>query len=41
MAFKFKYDSVMKQDIISYMSTVEDTGLNACLLRILEDKTFE
>ncbi len=23
--FKFKYDSVMKQDIISYMFTVEDT----------------
>ncbi len=39
MVFKFKYDSVMKQDIIS--STVEDTGLNACLLRILEDITFE
>ncbi len=27
----------MKQDIIYYMSTVEDTGLKACLLRILGD----
>ncbi len=24
--FRFKYDSVMKLDIISYTSTIEDTG---------------
>ncbi len=32
---------VMKQDIISYMSTVEDTRTKACLLRILGEDTIE
>ncbi len=39
MGFQFKYDCVMKQNIILFMSRTP--GLKACLLRILGDITIE